>query len=189
MDTEEARLTRQRVCAPLSGEVLEIGFGTGLNLPALPAPVTRVLAVDPMHRAVQRASGRIAGGHAEVRFVGPDAQHLPLEDASIDTALCTWSLCSIEDPVAAVAEVARVLRPGGALHFVEHGRSPDEGVRRWQRRLTPPWSRVAGGCHLDRDVTTILERGGLEVAALDAYDASGPRVASWTFEGRATRPS
>lgn len=190
MDTEETRGIRARVCAPLSGEVLEIGFGTGLNLPVLPGAVTRVLAVDPLHRGMERAADRVADSHAEVHLAGPDAQHLPLEDASVDTVLCTWSLCSIDDPVTAVAEVARVLRPGGQLHLVEHGWSPDEQVQRWQRRLDKPWSRFAGGCHIDRDIPTILEQGGLQVTSLDTYyTESEPRFLGWTFEGRAERRS
>jgi ubiquinone/menaquinone biosynthesis C-methylase UbiE len=190
MDTEETRNIRERVCAPLSGEVLEIGFGTGLNLPALPDAVTRVLAVDPLHRSMERAAERVGRSHADVRFVGPDAKRLPLDDASIDTVLCTWSLCSIDDPVAAVAEVARVLRPGGHVHLVEHGLSPDEEVRRWQRRLDRPWSRFAGGCHIDRDIWKILEQGGLQVTSSSTYYThSEPRFLGWTFEGRATQRS
>lgn len=188
MDTEETRVIRARVCAPLAGEVLEIGFGTGLNLPALPDDVTRVLAVDPLHRGMERAAERVDDCQAEVRLVGRDARHLPLADASVDTVLCTWSLCSIDDPVAAVVEIARVLRPGAQLHFVEHGRSPDGEVQRWQRRLDRPWSRFAGGCHLDRDIPTILAQGGLQVADLATYyTESEPRLLGWTYEGRATR--
>lgn len=188
MDTDETREIRARVCAPLTGELLEIGFGTGLNLPALPDAVTSVLAVDPMHRAMERAADRVADSHARVRFLGPDAQQLPLDDASVDTVLCTWSLCSIDDPVAAVAEAARVLRPGGHLHLVEHGWSPDPKVQRWQRRLDRPWSRFAGGCHIDRDIPGIIEQGGLRITSLATYyTESEPRLIGWTFEGRATR--
>jgi len=190
MDTEETRAIRARACAPLVGEVLEIGFGTGLNLPALPDAVERVLAVDPLHRSMERAAERVAGSHAEVRLVGSDAQQLPVADASVDSVLCTWSLCSVDDPVSAVVEIARVLRPGGQFHFVEHGLSPDDDVQRWQRRLDRPWSRFAAGCHLDRDLPTILARGGLQVTALQAYyTASEPRMLGWTFEGRATHAS
>lgn len=190
MDTAETRSIRERVCAPLSGEVLEIGFGTGLNLPALPDAVTRVLAVDPLHRGLERAADRVADSHVEVQLVGTDAQRLPLDDASVDTVLCTWSLCSIDDPVRAVAEVARVLRPGGHLHVVEHGWSPDATVQRWQQRLDRPWSRVAGGCHVDRDIPAILEQGGLRITGMDTYyTESEPRFLGWTFEGRATTRS
>lgn len=187
MDTEETRGIRGRVCAPRSGEVLEVGLGTGLNLPALPDAVTRLLAVDPLHRAMERASDRVADSHAELRLIGTDAQHLPLEDASVDTVLCTWSLCSIVDPVAAVREVARVLRPGGQLHFVEHGWSPDTDVQRWQRRLDGPWSRLAAGCHIDRHIPATLEQGGLTIDSLQTYYTdSEPRFLGWTFEGHAT---
>ncbi len=188
MDTEETREVRTRVCAPLSGEVLEIGFGTGLNLAALPPAVTRVRAVDPLHRGIERASGRISERGIPVDLIGPDARDLPVPDDSVDTVLCTWSLCSIDDPVAAVTEIARVLRPGGALHFVEHGGSPEPKVRRWQHRLDGPWSRLAGGCHLDRDIPSVLLAGGLDITALETYyTRSEPHVLGWTFEGRAGR--
>lgn len=189
MDTEETRQIRARVCAPLAGEVLEIGFGTGHNLPFLPDGVTSVHAVDPLPRGWDLAADRIASCHADVSMVGSDAQRLPLDDASVDTVLCTWSLCSIDDPERAIAEIARVLRPGGVLHLVEHGRSPDPKVEAWQRRLDPLWSRLAGGCHIDRDLPPMLERGGLAIDALDTYyTESEPRFLGWTFEGRAVRP-
>lgn len=189
MDTEETRRIRARVCAPLAGDVLEIGFGTGHNLPFLPDAATSIHAVDPLPRGLELAADRIADTHADVRMVGSDAQRLDLPDTSVDTALCTWSLCSIDDPVLAISEIARVLRPGGVLHFVEHGRSPEPRVDRWQRRLDPLWSRLAGGCHLDRDLPTILERGGLQVDSLTTYyTESEPRILGWTFEGRAIRP-
>src|SRR5688572_16906370 len=137
MDTKGNRRIRAEVCAPLAGEVVEIGFGTGLNLPHLPAAVTRLLAVDPLARGRVKAAKRLAASPVPVTFVGVDGQRLPLEDDSADAALSTWTLCSIPDPVAAVREIGRVVRPGGTFHFVEHGRAPaeDQRVRRWQDRL------------------------------------------------------
>ncbi|HSK24670.1 MAG TPA: class I SAM-dependent methyltransferase [Egicoccus sp.] len=188
MDTAETRDIRARVCAPLAGDVLEVGFGTGHNLPFLPDAVDRVLAVEPLERGVALAADRIAASSAEVELIGADARRLPLPDASVDTVLCTWSLCSIDDPLPAAREIARVLRPGGHLHVVEHGRSPEPGVARWQRRLDPLWSRVAAGCHLDRDLPPLLEGAGLCVESLDTYYTdSEPRLLGWTFEGRARR--
>lgn len=188
MDTEETREIRTRVCAALSGNVLEIGFGTGLNLAAMPAAVTGVRAVDPLYRSMHRAADRIAHRGIAVQLIASDARDLPVPDGSVDTVLCTWSLCSIDDPVIAVTEVARVLRPGGQLHFVEHGGSPDPQVQRWQHRLDGPWSRFAGGCHLNRDIRGLLHEGGLEVTTLKTYyTRSEPRVLGCTFEGRATR--
>lgn len=190
MNTKQTRETRARVCAPLSGDIVEIGFGTGLNLPHLPPAVTVVLAVDPLERGRTLASGRIAASPVSVEFVGLDGQLLPLADDSADAALSTWTLCSIPDPVAAVREINRVLRPGGTLHFVEHGRSPDPGVRKWQRRLNPIQRRIACGCNLDRDIPSILKDAGLSVDSLNTYYMRGsPKTLGWTFEGVAVAAS
>lgn len=190
MNTKQTRGTRARVCAPLSGDIVEIGFGTGLNLPHLPPAVTVVLAVDPLERGRTLASRRIAASPVSVEFVGLDGQLLPLADDSADAALSTWTLCSIPDPVAAVREINRVLRPGGTLHFVEHGCSPDPGVRKWQRRLNPIQRRIACGCNLDRDIPSILKDGGLSVDTLNTYYMKGsPKILGWTFEGVAAAAS
>jgi ubiquinone/menaquinone biosynthesis C-methylase UbiE len=187
MNTKETRRIRAKVCAPLHGEVVEIGFGTGHNLPFLPTSVTRLRAVDPMRKGRDLAGRRIAAAPCEVEFVGLDGQHLPLPDASADAVLSTWTLCSVEDPVAAIREVRRVLRPGGALHFVEHGRAPDDGVRKWQDRCNGLERRVACGCNLNRDIPALIAEGGLGIEELDTYYAKGdPKVVGWTFEGRAT---
>ena len=190
MNTKQTRETRARVCAPLSGDIVEIGFGTGLNLPHLPPAVTVVLAVDPLELGRTLASRRIAASPVSVEFVGLDGQLLPLADDSADAALSTWTLCSIPDPVAAVREINRVLRPGGTLHFVEHGCSPDPGVRKWQRRLNPIQRRIACGCNLDRDIPSILKDAGLSVDSLNTYYMKGsPKILGWTFEGVAAAAS
>ena len=134
-NTKESRRIRADVCAPLVGEVLEIGFGTGLNLPHLPPSVDRLLAVDPLQRGRELAGARLAESHVTVDFVGLDGQSLELEDDSVDAALSTWTLCTIPDAIAAVREIGRVLRPGGTFHFVEHGKAPDSRVQKWQDRL------------------------------------------------------
>jgi len=188
MDTTQTRETRARVCAGLTGDVLEIGFGTGLNLPHLPAAVTRLWAVDPMENGRILAGDRLSAARVDVGFIGLDGQSIPLEDDSVDSALSTWTLCSIPDPVAAVREIRRVLRPGGRLCFVEHGRSPDPRVLAWQRRLNPIQRRLACGCTLDSDIPAIIEHGGLTVDRLDNYYAKGePKTQGWTFEGAALR--
>jgi ubiquinone/menaquinone biosynthesis C-methylase UbiE len=184
MNTAQTRVIRQRVCAGLHGDVVEIGFGTGLNLPHLPAAVTSVRAVEPAGLGVDLARTRIAGAGARVEIIGLDGQQIPLADASMDSALCTWSLCTIPDPVAAVREVCRVLKPGGALHFVEHGRAPDAAVRRWQDRLNGLQQRVAGGCHLNRDIPALLEAGGLRVDRLETFYAERePKPLGFLYEG------
>lgn len=186
MNTKQTRTIRRRVCAGLTGDVLEIGFGTGHNLPYIPAEVTRLLAVEPSGVSVKLARGRIQASPIDVQVIGLDGQRLPVDDASIDAVLCTWSLCTIPDPVAAVREAARVLRPGGMFHFVEHGRAPDERVRRWQDRLNGVQQRVAGGCNLNRDIAGIVTAGGLEIKQLDTYYGKGePKPYAAMYEGTA----
>jgi len=186
LDTAHAHRIRARVLAPLAGEVVEIGFGTGHNLPYLPAGVTRLLAVEPSESSIAVAADRIAASAVPIEVIGPDAQRIPLPDASVDAALCTWSMCSIPDPVAAVAEVRRVLRPGAQLHFVDHGVAPDERVRRWQHRLSGLQQRLMGGCHLDRDIPELLRLGGMTVTHLERYYApAAPKAFAAMYEGRA----
>ena len=177
---------RRRVCTGLSGDVLEIGFGSGLNLPHLPAQVRSLSAVDPSEVAFRRSAARRAASPVPVAVVGDDAQHLQLPDVSVDAALSTWSLCGIDDPGAALREVRRVLRPGGTLHFVEHGLAPDASVARWQRRGNRLNRRIAG-CSLDRDVRSLLDGSGFTVSSLETYyEPKAPRPAGFFYEGRAT---
>ena len=190
MNTKQTREIRQRVCSGLEGDVVEIGFGNGHNLPFLPPSVTRLLAVEPAGRSVQLAADRIAAVAVPVDVVGLDGQRLPLDDASADSVLCTWSLCTIPDPLAAVREMRRVLRPGGSLHFVEHGRSPDDGVRRWQDRLNGIQQKVAGGCNLNRDIASIIATGGFEISRLENYYGKGePKAFGYLYEGVAGKRS
>jgi SAM-dependent methyltransferase len=156
---------RGRVCAGLAGEVLEIGYGSGLNLPHLPRSVTGVWAVEPSATGVRLGEARRAASPVPVVVAGTDARSLPFPDDRFDAALCTWVLCGIPDPGAALAEVARVLKPGGALHFIEHGLAPDPGVVRWQRRGNRI-NHALSGCVLDTDVRTVLAASPLTVTAL-----------------------
>jgi len=184
MNKESSREIRQRVCAGLTGEVVEIGFGTGHNLPFLPPEVTRLHAIDPMRTGAKLAGGRIAASPVPVEMAGLDGQRLPFEDGSADAVLSTWTLCSIPDAVAALREVRRVLKPGGELHFVEHGRAPDERVARWQDRLNPIQNVVAVGCNLNRDIPALIEAAGLRIDRLDAYYTEGEvKLVGWTYEG------
>lgn len=184
MNSKEDRKIRSRVCAGLTGEVVEIGFGTGHNLPYLPSGVKRLRAVEPSQLAVRLARPRIAASPVAVEVVGRDGQRLPLADDTADFLLCTWSLCTIPDPVAAVAEMRRVLRPGGVLHFAEHGLAPDESVRKWQRRLNGMQQRVGGGCHLSRDIPAIIESAAMTIIRLDTYYGKGqPKPYAAMYEG------
>jgi ubiquinone/menaquinone biosynthesis C-methylase UbiE len=164
---------RQRVCVGLSGRVLEIGFGSGHNVPFYPPAVTAVDAIEPADVGWRLATRRLAASTVPVQRSGLDGQSLPFADDTFDAALSTWTLCTIPDVAVALAEVRRVLRPGAALHFVEHGLAPDDPVRRWQRRLEPMQKRVAGGCHLTRPVAELLRTAGFDVVALDEFYEKG----------------
>jgi ubiquinone/menaquinone biosynthesis C-methylase UbiE len=160
---------RARVCAGLAGEVVEIGFGSGHNVAHYPRAVTSVSAVEPADVAWELAEKRVRATATPVRRAGLDGQSLPFEDDSFDAALSTWTMCTIPDLRAALAELRRVLRPGGELHFVEHGLAPDEKVQHWQHRLDPIQQRVFGGCHLDRPIVDSIRAAGFEVREVDEY--------------------
>lgn len=179
---------RARVTAGLAGEVLEIGFGSGLNVPHYPPGVTRVRAVDPSVTGRKLAAKRLAACAVPVRYIGLDAQVLPVDDASVDHVLSTWTLCTVPDVGQALAEVRRVLRPGGALHFVEHGLAPDRKVARLQDRLTPLQRAAFGGCHLNRPIDALVADAGFELTQLHTYYLKGPRALGHTFQGVAAKP-
>jgi len=168
---------RRRVCAGLTGEVIEIGFGSGLNVPFYPPEVIRVDAVEPADLGWKLAGRRLAASSVPVRRSGVDGQSLSFADDSYDAALSAWTLCTIPDVAAALVEARRVLKPGGCLHFAEHGLAPDERVRRWQRRLDPVQKKIAGGCRLTRPVVPLLVSAGFTITDLDVfYDRHAPRV-------------
>ena len=168
---------RRRVCSGLAGDVIEIGFGSGLNVPFYPAAVAAVAAVEPSDLSWRLARDRVAAAAAPVSRSGLDGQSLPFDDGSFDVALSTWTLCTIPDVTAALKEVRRVLRRGGQLHFLEHGLAPDERVRRWQRRLDPLQQRIAGGCHFTRPIADLVTAAGFTITELDVFYEPGPKVA------------
>ena len=183
--TPEVAARRGRTLAGLTGTVLEIGFGSGLNLRHDPPAVERVLAVEPSDLAWRLAEARMGEGAPPVERVGLDGARLPAPDRSVDAVVSIFTLCTIPDADAAMVEIRRVLRPGGALHFLEHGRAPEESVRRWQRRLQPLQSRMLGGCRLDRRIDDLVAGSGLEVVELTTGYGDGPKPFSYLYRGRA----
>jgi SAM-dependent methyltransferase len=171
--SKASRPLRERVCAGLHGQVVEIGFGSGHNVPFYPDTVQRVAAIEPSQLGWKLARDRVAASPVIVDQAGLDGQSLPFADDSFDTALSTWTLCTIPDPHLALTEVRRVLRPGGTLHFIEHGLAPDEKVQRWQHRLEPLNERVAGGCHLTRPILDLLRTAGFTVQDVDVFYEKG----------------
>jgi ubiquinone/menaquinone biosynthesis C-methylase UbiE len=188
MNRRELTAIRARVSAGLHGEVLEIGFGSGLNVPHYPAAVTRVRAIDPATVGRRLAAKRVAESSVPVEYIGLDGQALPVDSASVDHVLTTWTLCTIPDVERALSEACRVLRPGGGFHFVEHGRSPDARVAVWQDRLTPLQRRVAGGCHLNRPIDRLVAGSGLDLNRLETYYVPGPKTFGYMYEGIAVKP-
>jgi len=184
LDDPALRPVRARVCSGLSGAVVEIGFGSGLNTPFYPAGVSGVAAVEPSDVAWRLAADRVATSPVPIERAGLDGQLLPFADHSADAALSTLTLCTIPDPVQALGELHRVLRPGGALHFLEHGRAEDPEVRRWQDRLTPLNRRLQGGCRPNRPIDELLTGAGFTISALQRwYLPSAPRPLAAMYEG------
>jgi len=175
-DVKSAHSLRARVCEGLHGRVVEIGFGSGLNVPFYPAAVSEVHAVEPSDVAWKLAAKRIARSDVPVHRSGLDGQVLAFADNTFDAAISTWTLCTIPDAGSALAEVRRVLKPGASLHFIEHGLAPDAKVQRWQHRLEPMQKRLAGGCHLTRRIEEMLVAADFTVTEIDVfYEKGGPK--------------
>jgi ubiquinone/menaquinone biosynthesis C-methylase UbiE len=188
MDRKPNREIRARVCRGLAGHVVEIGFGTGLNTPYYPAAVKKVVAVEPSEVGIRLARDRIAATPVTVELGGLNGEHLDLPSDTFDAALSTWTLCSIPDFGLALEELRRVLKPGGAFHFVEHGHAPDAKVARWQERIEPFWLPIGGGCHITRRIPEAIEGAGFAIDDLDTYYLKGePKTFGYMFEGRATK--
>lgn len=187
MRQEQLRPYRRRAVSAARGRILEIGIGSGLNLPLYPESVERVIGVDPSPGLLRLAAEASRRSAPETELIEGAAEALPLEDASVDGVVATWTLCSVTDPARVLAEIRRVLKPDGLFSFVEHGLSPEEGVRRWQHRLTPLWSRCCGNCHLDRPTASLAEQNGFRFERLETGYARGPKPIVFMYEGIARR--
>ena len=175
---------RERVLGEAEGRVLEVGVGSGENLPLYTDRATEVLGVEPIPKLLDMASAKTC--RVPKKLIEGSADLIPLDTSSVDTVVTTWTLCTIPDVEKALREMRRVLKPGGQLLFVEHGLSPDDGVRKWQNRLTPLWKKIAGGCHLNRPIPDLIEAAGFRISRLDRGYMAGPKAMTFMYEGAAT---
>jgi ubiquinone/menaquinone biosynthesis C-methylase UbiE len=185
MRNKELRPFRERVIGAAEGRVLEIGVGSGMNLPFYRAPVSEVLALEPAPRLLNMAKSASRASAIPVNFLKASAEAIPLDEYSIDTVVTTWTLCSIPQAATALAEMRRVLRPRGRLLFAEHGQAPDASVRRWQDRLTPAWRYIGGGCHLNRPISSMIEAAGFRIDRIETSYIPGPKPMTFMYEGSA----
>ncbi|HEV8439586.1 MAG TPA: class I SAM-dependent methyltransferase [Methylomirabilota bacterium] len=181
--------TAERVrLVPLArGRVLEVGFGSGLNLPFYAAGVEKLYGLDPSGELWNLGRRRVARARVPIEFVVASAERIPLPDATLDDIVMTWTACSIPDVSMALREMRRVLKPAGRLLFVEHGRSPDARVRTWQDRINPVWKRVAGGCHLNRQIDDLLVAAGFHLATIERGYSDGPKLFTYLYKGIAEK--
>ncbi len=186
MSAKEVIRLRRDVLAGVTGEVLELGIGSGLNLPHYGPGVRRVVGVDPSATAARMAGPRIRAAGFPVEIVTGEAESLALEAGGFDAVVSTFTLCTIPDAPAALAAARRALRPGGRLVFLEHGLSDEPRVQTWQRRLEPLQKRIAGGCHLTRDPGALIESAGFALGGVETFYAAGPRPLSFLYRGVAT---
>ena len=184
MGNKELVPYRKRVIGAAEGRVVEIGVGSGRNLPFYGPSAKEILALEPAPKLVAMAR-RASHRAMPINFIEASAEAIPLDDHSADTVVTTWTLCSIPHAARALAEMRRILRPGGKLLFAEHGLAPDESVRRWQNFLTPAWKRIGGGCHLNRPIRTMIESSGFQIDRLDTGYIRGPKSMTFMYEGSA----
>lgn len=185
MKNKEAGRYRGDVVPQARGRVLEVGIGSGLNLPFYGPEVTHLFGLDPSPRLLEMAGHRPRPAHFPAEFLQASAEEIPLETGSVDTVVSTWTLCSIPDVLGALGEMRRVLKPGGSLLFVEHGLAADPGVQRWQHRLNPLWQPIGGGCNLDRKIDDLVAAAGFRLETLATGYAKGPKLMTFIYQGRA----
>jgi SAM-dependent methyltransferase len=186
MGRKPLREVRARVCSGLRGDVVEVGFGTGLNSPYYPRDITTLYAVEPSQLSMRMAKPRVERNNVPIEPAGLSGERLDLPSERFDAVLSTWTLCTIPDVGAALGELHRVLKPGATFHFVEHGHAPDPGVARWQERIEPFWKPLAGGCHLTRRMPELIDQAGFTIDNLDTYYFKGElKLFGYTYEGRA----
>ena len=182
--TRPQQKQREKVVHLAEGDVLEIGIGSGLNLPYYDSgKVRKIFGLEPSAGMRRKAQPMVESSDIEVEFIDLPGEEIPLENDSVDTVLVTYTLCSIADAVTALEGMRRVLKPRGRLIFCEHGRAPDESVRKWQNRLNPPWRRMAGGCNMNRDIPALLQAGGFKITMDERMYLPGPRILNYNFWG------
>ena len=176
---------REKVVPHAEGRVLEIGMGSGINIPYYnPDKVEKVWGLEPSIGMREKAKPRVASAAFDLEWLDLPGEEIPLDDNSADSIVLTYTLCTIPDWLAAVKQMRRVLKPGGKLLFSEHGKAPDESVRKWQDRINPWWGKIAGGCHLNRDIPRLLIEGGFDIKDMETlYVPSTPKVAGFTYWG------
>ncbi len=185
MRNKDLETYRRRIVPQAEGRVLEIGIGSGPNLPFYSSSMRQVIGLEPSSKLVGMTRRMARSISRPVELIEGTAEDIPVETAAIDTVITTWTLCSIPDATRALGEMRRVLKPGGRLLFVEHGRAPDRNVEWWQDRLTPAWRRIAGGCHLNRAITGLIEAAGFHLERCDTGYMRGPRPMTFMYEGSA----
>jgi ubiquinone/menaquinone biosynthesis C-methylase UbiE len=187
MQSKADTAERAKLIPLASGTVLEVGIGSALNVPFYGSEVQRLYGVDPSLELWRLGRKRVRNAPFPVTFLASSGEQIPLEDMTVDTVVSTWTLCTIPNAVKALEEMRRVLKPGGQFLFVEHGRSPDQGVLAWQNRLNPVWKRVAGGCNLNREIDDLIVQAGFHVAQIERGYSSGPKPLVYLYKGRAQR--
>jgi len=185
MRNKEAARYRGKVIPAASGRVLEIGAGSGLNLPFYGERVTQVFALDPSEALLEMARSKFPATRFALEFLPASAEEIPLDSRTVDTVVSTWTLCSVPDAARGLREARRVLKPGGTLLFVEHGLAPEAAVQRWQRRINPLWRRISGGCNLDRRIDRLIEQAGFGSIRVETAYLEGPRPFTYTYFGQA----